>query len=303
MTSFPIRFRPPGHRVDRPHVSSGLPPWYAPLSRYSTPASPIRRPPTLARPASYEVAIVTGASSGIGAELALQLAALGVHVGLTARRRDRLEELTGQIQSRGGTAVFAAADAADPEATRQAIHTLHGQLGPVDLLIANAGLGLTRPGSEFSAEEFRQMVAVNLTGAALAIEAVLPEMLERRQGHLVGMSSLAGFRGLPGAAGYCATKAGLNTLLESLRVDLRGTGVDVTTVNPGFVRTPMIAASADRRPFVLEAPEAARRIIRGIQKRRRVVAFPWPMVLAMSLARRLPNALYDRLAGPLVGPL
>src|SRR5262249_22248369 len=179
--------------------------------------------------------VVTGASSGIGAELARQLAACGVRVGLTARRSDALNEIAAAIRSAGGTAEVASADAADRSATHAALATLADRLRPIDLLVANAGLGLRPPADRFSADEFERLVRVNLLGASYAIEAVLPGMIERGDGHLVGISSLAARRGMPGAAGYCATKAGLSTLLEGLRVDLRRRGVPATTVHPRYL--------------------------------------------------------------------
>ncbi len=240
------------------------------------------------------VAVVTGASSGIGAEIARQLGASGVRVGLTARRIDPMEELAEEIRSRGGTAAVAVADAAEIEATRAAIRRLAGQLGPVDLLIANAGVGVPLTVEEFSAEAMAWMVRVNLVGAVAAIEAVLPSMLERGNGQLVGISSLAGFRGLPGVAGYSATKAGLTTFLEGLRIELKGRGIGVTTVHPGYVATPMIAGGG-RKPFVMEPEQAARIILRGIAARRREVNFPGPMVALARLGRWLPAAWYELL--------
>ena len=145
------------------------------------------------------------------------------------------------------------------------------------------------------------MVRVNLVGAAVAIEAVLPEMLERRSGQIVGISSLAAYRGLPINSGYSATKAGLTALLEGLRVDLRGRGVDVTIVHPGFVRTPMIEGSQDRRPFVMVVGPAVRVLLRGVAARRRYVDFPWPMASLAGLGRILPGAVYDRLIAAAMG--
>jgi len=245
---------------------------------------------------------VTGASSGIGAALARQLAASGVAVGLTARRAEALDALAREIRDRGGVAVVATADATDPAAIRSAFARLAEQLGPIDLLIANAGVGLSTPALGFSAETFAQMVRVNLIAPAYAIEAVLPEMLRRGRGHLVGISSLAAYRGLPGTSGYCATKAGLSTLLEGLRAELQGRGIAVTTVHPGFVRTPMTEGKDRHQPFMMEVEPAARAILKGIAARRRYVAFPWPMAAIMSLVRLLPGAAFDRMAARLVKP-
>lgn len=248
----------------------------------------------------YRTAIITGASSGLGAELARQLALEGVSVGLSARREAELNAVATEIRAAGGTAQVVPADAADREATRRALEELASRLGAVDLLIANAGVGIKMSARDFSAADVEQMVRVNLLGAVYAIEAVLPGMLERGRGQIVGMSSLAGHRGLPGAAGYCATKAGLTTLLEGLRVELRGTGIGITTVHPGYVRTPMTARSDHPRPFLMEVEPAARTILRGIVARRRVVNFPVPMAALMGFVRAWPVWLYDPLAARLL---
>ncbi|CAN5619164.1 SDR family oxidoreductase [soil metagenome] len=240
-------------------------------------------------------AIVTGASSGIGEAMARQLSAIGVKVGLTARRADRLERIASEIRDQGGTAAVAQADANDRSATREAIGRLTDELGPIDLLIVNAGRGGSTPAVGFSAEAFEQIVRVNLIGAAYAIEAVLPGMLERGQGHLVGISSMAGYRGLPGSTGYCSSKAGLSTLFEGLRVELRGRGIDVTVVHPGYVHTEMTSRFKTPLPWVMDSETAARIILRGVAARRRDVAFPWQTASLMGFMRLLPGAAYDRM--------
>lgn len=247
-----------------------------------------------------ETAIITGASSGIGAELARQLGAKGVRVGLTARREAELEEVARSIRDAGGTAVVAPGDAADPVSTRAAFGRLKDALGPVDLLIANAGLGLGESVVGFSADEFDRMVRVNLISVAYAIEAVLPAMLERHRGQIVGVSSLAAFRGLPGSAGYSATKAGLTTLLEGFRAELHPRGIAVTAVHPGYVRTPMTAGANHWQPFLMDADRAARIILRGIARRKRRVDFPRPMVALLRGVQAIPGGIYDRIANRLV---
>lgn len=245
---------------------------------------------------NFQTALITGASSGIGAELARQLAARGVAVGITARRREHLEDVAGSIRSRGGRAAIAVADAADPAATREAIEQLTAELGPPDLLIVNAGIAERTPAVGFRAETVERMMRVNVLGAAYAIEAVLPSMLARGRGQIVGISSLASYRGLPGPSAYCATKAALSTFLEGLRIDLRLHGIVVTTVHPGYVRTAMTANATRRLPWLIDVEPAARIILRGIDARRSVVNLPWPTAAIMAVVRHLPNAVFDRLA-------
>jgi short-subunit dehydrogenase len=247
-----------------------------------------------------KTAIVTGASSGLGAELARGLARAGVRVGLTARREAELEAVARSIREAGGTAFVAPADAADPASTRAALARLIEDLGPIDLMIANAGVGLGASVDRFSAEDFDLMVRVNLIAVGYAIEAVLPTMLARGRGHLVGVSSLAALRGLPGSSGYSATKAGLTAFLEGIRPELRGRGIAVTAVHPGFVRTPMTAGSARNQPFLMDVEPATRIILRGIAARRRRVDFPWPMVALLRGVQFMPGWLYDRVANRMI---
>jgi short-subunit dehydrogenase len=247
-----------------------------------------------------EVAVVTGASSGLGAEMARQLARAGFKVGLTARRLEELEEVAHSILAEGGTACVADADATDPEGIRAAFREIASKLGPVDLLVANAGVGLGTSAQEFSGETFDRMIRVNLSSVGYAIEAVLPSMIRRRRGQIVGISSLAAFRGFPGSAGYCSTKAGLTALLEGLRPELRRLGVSVTTVHPGYVRTPMTARQANHQPLIMDVEPAVRIILRGVAAGRTRVDFPWRMAALLHLVRLLPDSLYDRLAARLL---
>ena len=143
--------------------------------------------------------------------------------------------------------------------------------------------------------DIERLVRVNLLGTAAAIGAVLPAMVERKSGHLVGISSLAAYRALPGSSGYCATKSGLSALLEGLRLDLRHSGVYVTTVHPGFVRTPMIEGGSTAQPFLMGVDPACRIILKGILRRKAHVDFPWPMVWLLRSLSILPNWAYDPL--------
>jgi short-subunit dehydrogenase len=243
-----------------------------------------------------QVAIVTGASSGIGAQMALQLARDGWKVGITARRAQELEELANQIRSEGGTVALAVADVTEPGEIRSAFRSIVDQLGPVDLLIANAGMGSGTSALAFSGEAFERLIRVNLIGAAYAIEAVLPSMIERKAGQIVGISSLAGFRGLPGSSGYGASKAGLSALLEGMRPELQTVGITVTTVHPGYVRTPMTSKQTGPQPFLMDADRAAKIILRGVARKQARVDFPLRMAAIVQVVRLMPNWLFDCLS-------
>ena len=254
-------------------------------------------------PIGGQVAIITGASSGLGAEMARQLARMGWKVGLTARRAVELGRVAAEIRGEGWVAAVAPADATDPEATAAAFRVLTRQLGPADLLIVNAGVGLEFSARQFETDHLARMVQVNLMGPAIAIGCVLPTMLARRSGQIVGISSLAGYRGLPGSAGYSATKAGLTALLEGLRPELARSGIAVTVVHPGYVRTPMTAGQAHPQPFLMDVEPAVGIILAGVARRQRRIDFPWPMALFLNLVRILPDAVYDRVAARLLlGP-
>ena len=238
------------------------------------------------------VAVVTGASSGIGRALALELARDGYDVGLTARRRDRLESLAAAVRAAGARAECAAADAARRGETHRALRTLAERLGPVDLLVANAGVALGTDALAPDAEALEAEFRVNVLGAFHAIEAVIPSMRERRAGHVVAVSSLAGYRGLPGAAGYCATKAALTRLIEGLRPDWALAGIRATIVHPGYVRSEMTDRNRFRMPFLMDTDPAARLIARAIRRRKKVCEFPWrTSILVRWVVRRLPDRL------------
>jgi short-subunit dehydrogenase len=241
-----------------------------------------------------QVAVVTGASSGIGWALSKALAAKGFKVGIVARRRGCLEQLADEISKTTGAVAFAVADVGDRAQVLAAIHELAARLGPVDLLIANAGVGAPTMLEPFNVPDIETQFRVNTLGVIYAIEAVLPDMLRRGRGHLAAVSSLGAMKGLPGESGYCASKAAVNVFMEGLRIQLRDRDIAVTTICPGFVKTPMTAVNDFHMPFVLEADEAARRIVRALERRRKVFNFPWQTSLLMRLTHWLPDWLMAR---------
>jgi short-subunit dehydrogenase len=238
---------------------------------------------------SGQVAIVTGASSGIGWALAKELARQGCKVGLTARRAEQLAQLAAEIEKAGGQAACAAADVGQREQVQHAVAQLRERLGPIDLLIANAGVGAPTNLDPLNVGDVEKMFQVNVLGMVYAVEAVLPEMLRRKRGHLAAVSSLAAYKGLPGESAYCASKAAINTYLEGLRIQLRGHGIHVTTLSPGFVKTPMTEINNFHMPWLLEADDAARRMVRALKARRKVYNFPWQLSILMKLLAWLPD--------------
>jgi short-subunit dehydrogenase len=241
-----------------------------------------------------QVAVVTGAASGIGRALCLALGREGARLGLLDRNALGLASLAAELETAGVRCARAAADVRDRHGVRAALQALADQLGPVDLLAACAGITGVTLVEDLAVAEAEAILAVNLLGVAYAIDAVLPGMLSRRRGHLVAISSLAGCRGLPFSAAYSASKAGLTAYLESLRPALRRRGIAVTTVFPGFVRTPLMQNAKARPPVPLMEPdEAARHVLRAIRRRRRVYSFPWGTSLVVRVLSWLPAGAYD----------
>jgi short-subunit dehydrogenase len=249
--------------------------------------------------------IVTGASSGIGRSLAKRIAADGEAVAVMARRKELLDTLVEEIEQAGGRAWAVRCDVTDREAVREAVRQAEERLGPTTTLIANAGGAAATDVANFSAAHIAVVVDLNLIGVANCIEAVLPGMLERGAGHLVAMSSIASYRGLPNAAAYSAAKAGLTNLMESLRIDLRSKGIDVTVLAPGFVRTKPAKKKKRNRPLTLELEDATARMHRAIKGRKAYYAFPKSLLAVMWLGWALPAPIYDRIVagrGPKVKP-
>jgi short-subunit dehydrogenase len=239
---------------------------------------------------------ITGASGGIGAQLAKQLAAKGGRVALISRREDRLRKLCEEIAQSGGTGVYALADIGQRSSVLNAVDDVRSQLGPIDMMIANAGIGTADAIDPFDAAVFEELMRVNWIGLIYSIEAVLPAMLERGEGYLVATSSLRAYRGMPGFAGYGATKAAIKTLMEGLRVDLSDRGIDVSVLFPGFVNTAMTESKNFPKPFMLQSDDAARRMIAAIERRRKVHNFPWQTALMTKLGQVMPDWVIHRMA-------
>lgn len=240
--------------------------------------------------------LITGASSGIGAALARELSRRGHDLGLIARRGDLLDALVAELKTK---AVALPCDVADSAAVRDAVARGEAALGgPFDLAIANAGVGVPTHAAKFNIADAELMVRVNVVGVMVLLDAVVPKMIERGSGHFAGVASLAGHRGLPSSSVYSATKAAVQAFLEASRVELAPYGVAVTTVNPGFVVSPMTEKNRFKMPFLMTAERAARIIADGLERRARVVEFPLPMSLVTRFMRTLPNAIFDRVTAP-----
>lgn len=236
---------------------------------------------------------ITGATSGIGAALARHYAAHGASLGLVARRAAELEQLAASL---GVSAIVHVADVADPVSMRQAATAFIERHGVPDIVIANAGISVgTLGGEESDVPVVERVLRTNVVGLAATVQPFVKPMRERGSGIIVGIASVAGFRGLPGSAAYSASKSAAITWLESLRLELRGSGVAVCTICPGYIDTPMTQVNEYPMPFKLPVDEAARRFARAIARQRACVVIPWQMGIVGFVLRRLPIWLYDRL--------
>lgn len=243
-----------------------------------------------------KVVLITGASSGLGWEMARQLGRRGARLGLAARRAELLDALVEEVEGAGGAAMALPVDVCDAEAVRACVEEVRARFGGLDVVIANAGMNNGKPAAEYAPDEVRRLVEVNLLGAIWTIQAGLEAMLKQPSGgQLVGVSSLASLRGLPSSPIYSATKAGLNTYLESVRADYGPRNIRVTAINPGFVRTPMIEGSGNTMPFTLDVDDAAARMLAAIEAERHTFSFPAQTHALLRLARVLPTGVVDGL--------
>jgi short-subunit dehydrogenase len=240
--------------------------------------------------------LITGASSGIGKGLALQIAARGARLGLIARREELLKEIVDKIGAQNGTAIALSADVRDGAAVQSATDRISSALGPIDIMIANAGIGVTDHASNLNPNKVAEVMNINLLGAVNSVAAVLPAMTDRGSGQLVAISSLAAYRGLAKSAAYCASKAALSAFFESLRIDLRHSGLTVTVIHPGFIKTALTDGRESKMPYLMELDDAIKKILTAIEKGKKSYAFPWQLATIVRAGLIMPASMYDWVA-------
>ena len=233
---------------------------------------------------------ITGASSGIGREVALQMARKGWRVVGSARRQEELDELA--AEGPAGRITGVSVDVTDLEATKAAVAKIEAEVGPIDRAILAAGTHIPTSADDFKPEDFRKLVEVNLMGTIHSTAAVLPGFKSRRAGHLVVVASVAGYGGLPTAAGYGATKAALINFTESMKFDLDEIGVKTQLVCPGFVKTPLTDKNPFPMPFLMEVEDAAEAMIKGMDGGGFEITFPKRFTTMVKTVSRLPYAAY-----------
>lgn len=241
------------------------------------------------------VVFITGASSGIGEALAHHYAGQGAKLGLAARRDDVLDLLAARLRARYGVAVWTyPLDVTDEVMLAAAAEDFIARVGVPETVIASAGVSAgTVSGSREDLRAFRRIMDVNVYGMAATFSPFIVAMSKRGGGRLVGFASVAGIRGLPGAEAYSASKAAAISYLESLRLELRDTGVKVVTIAPGYIKTPMTDINTYRMPFLMPVDQAARSFADVIARGCSYAVIPWPMGVVAKLMRLMPNWLYD----------
>lgn len=246
--------------------------------------------------------LITGGSSGIGAGLAVEYAGPGIVLHLGGRAVDRLETVAAQCRAAGAEVHIRIVDVTDAEATRVWLLAAD-DVTPLDLVVANAGIsaGTSGQAGGESEDQVRAVFATNVDGVLNTVLPILPRMKARGGGQIALVASLAGYRGMPGAPSYCGSKAAVKVFGEALRGTLHATGVRVSVVCPGYVRSPMTAVNEFPMPFLMDLDKAARIIRRGLERDKPRIAFPWPMALAVTLLQAIPPAWIDPLLRRLPG--
>lgn len=236
---------------------------------------------------------LTGATSGIGRALAYRLHELGAEVIVTARRETLLRDLQTELDQ-DRCHVFAG-DVTDLDSMKRIAAEITATIGSIDIAIPNAGTHVFTVPEKFDSQEYLGLMNINFGGMLHCIEAVLPEMMKEGRGIIAPIASLAGYRGLPRAGAYGASKAAMIHFLESIRFHLQPLGIGIVIVNPGFVKTPLTDKNDFRMPFLVSAEYAAREICKGIMRGKREVAFPYLFSRILKLCRMLPAPLYERI--------
>lgn len=246
-----------------------------------------------------KVVVISGAASGIGEALCHLLAERGTSLGMLDYDRPTLKRLTDELRRKGVRCFYQAVDVRERHKVVEAIRKVSDELGPIDILISSAGICRAATIDYLDGQEFEKVVLTNLMGTVSLIEATIPSMLARGRGHIIGISSLAGIRGIPYEAGYAASKAAVAAYLESIRYELKPRGVSVTTVFPGYVQTPLLekvnsSAGADMsNGKACTASAAAVQIMKAIERKKAHVYFPWTLGFGVRLSRLLSPSIYD----------
>jgi NAD(P)-dependent dehydrogenase (short-subunit alcohol dehydrogenase family) len=246
------------------------------------------------------VAWITGAGKGIGKSVTLELARRGWTVAASARTEADLVSLGEEAAKAGGTVVPFVLDVTKRTAVSQAVGLIEDRLGGIDLALLNAGTYVRFGVEDFTAEAFGRQMDINVMGTVNCLDPVLVRMRQRNSGHIAVVSSLTAYRGLPYASAYGASKAALTNMCEAMKPELDALGIQMTVIHPGFVKTPLTDRNEFAMPFLMEAEEAARRIVDGLERGTFEIAFPRRLTFLLKVARCLPYGLYFAMTRRLV---
>ena len=240
--------------------------------------------------------LITGASSGIGKELTKQLLNSNCTLHILARRVDLLNNLKNELAQTNSRIFAYKCDVTNKEDIKNTFEQIFSTSSNIDIAILNAGTSFRSDITKFNSDEAHNVFQVNVMGIVYCVEQLVPKMIERKIGTIVGVSSLADSRGFAQSGVYCASKAAATRFLEGLRVELSEFGIKVLTVKPGFVKTALTDKNKFKMPFLMDADKAVKIILKGIKKGKRIIQFPLPTVLGSKLIGSLPVWLYDLFA-------
>jgi short-subunit dehydrogenase len=238
-----------------------------------------------------KVALITGASSGLGSELAIVLAKKKYNLALIARRIDLLDDLVKDIEKEGGKAIAVKADVVENDEIIKAVKYTETTLGPIDLIVANAGISYNSRIELFDAKKARQVYEINVIGLMQTIAAALPFFIKRNKGHIVGIASLASYINVPSTSVYCSSKVAVRSFLDGIRNDLAKTDIAVSTICPGFVRTPILKDFRRKFPFELTTQQAVKQIVEAIESKKRIYNFPKVLYYIIKLFNLIPSSI------------
>ncbi len=240
--------------------------------------------------------IITGASTGIGKALAEEIANYNCNLFILARRLELLEEIKTKLNDKPANIYCIKNDVGDKDSVIESYKQITEIASKIDIAILNSGVGFRMTVEEYDSSLANKTFNTNFMGIVYWIEQLLPDLMERKSGIIAGVSSLADNRGFSGSGFYCASKAAASIYLEGMRVELQKYGIKVITVKPGFVKTPMTDVNEFNMPFLMSAEKAAKIIIKGINKEKRIIQFPLPTVIGSKIVGLIPNFLYDYLS-------
>lgn len=239
--------------------------------------------------------LITGVSSGIGYQLAKDLAAEGANIAILSRRKEMIDELARELENTTKVKAYKC-DVTKKEEVKEAVAKIKIDFNKIDIAILNSGVGRNSSVWDYNSSAAEEVFNTNVLGAVYCIEQLLPEFISEKRGVIVGISSLGDGKGFPKSGFYSASKAALTIILESLRIELKSTNVKVITVKPGFIKTPMTDKNKFRMPFLMSVEEGSKIILNGMRKEKRIIEFPLPTTIAAKFLRMIPTSWFEYLA-------